>query len=124
MAIQQVQISVTASGSAGAATGTATQKLTGKILSVHVNYATAAPAGTDVQLEQVSPAKVFLDIDDNNTDGWYNPRVYAQDTAGADLTFDGTNEIPILIDVYDQVKATVAQANNGDVTVFTIQYIP
>lgn len=120
--LQKTTITVAATGSSGSASGSGSARLTGKIHSIHIQYPDGAPATTDITISQSSPAKTILAVSDNNTSGWYYPRAGADKAAdGGNMTYDGTNEIAVPVDVVDQVTAQVAQTDPGTFTI-TIQY--
>jgi len=111
-----------AAGSAGSATAnnTTNNLVAGWIEAVYVKYNDSPPAGTtDVTVATAGtspapPANTFLTLTDAATDGWFYPRAVMQTTAGATVTFDGTNEIYGRIAIYDKVKVTIAGANAAD----------
>lgn len=100
----------------GTSTGNGTVKsdrpLNGYLVAVYIDYAVTPNAATDVTVQSVNaPAKTFLTVTNNATSGWYYPREVMQDTAGATVTFDGTNEIYGLMPVSDEMSFTVAQGD-------------
>ncbi len=113
-----------ATGSAGTATATGySPHLTGKVLAVHVAYVDSPPAGTtDFTLsDEADPAAENITARTNAaTDYKDYPRRKVQDNAGADVTYDGTNEIYEPYVVYGRLKATIAQANAGDSVTVTV----
>lgn len=113
-----------AAGGAGVATATAySPHVSGEILAVHVEYKDSPPAGTtDFTLsDENDPAgESILSLTNTATDAKHYPRRAIQDNAGADVTFDGTNEIYEPYVVHGRLKATIAQANNGDSVTVTV----
>jgi len=60
-------------------------------------------------------------LTNNNTSGWYYPKAEAHDTAGANITFDGSNKIYTDIPVFGKLKLTQAQnTSEKGVTVFVL----
>lgn len=117
MAIRRQLVRVTATGSAGSASGVGRTDVTvtGKILAIHLDYHSAAPASTDVTVETVGgPPLTILDRANANTDGWFYPRRPVQDYQGNDLTYDGTRKIHEPFVVSDQLKVTVGGSNALD----------
>lgn len=104
-----------ATGGSGVATANATssQILTGRVLGVYVKYNDSPPAGTtDVSVATTGtrhPATTILTRTNTATSGWFYPALQLCDTSGTAITgaYDG-----ILIS--DQVKVTIAQADNAD----------
>lgn len=81
----------------------------GLIKAVYLEYEAGSDAGTDVLLED-NQGQEILDIDNNNTSGWYYPRTAAQDYQGTDLLFAAAGEIvPTEFVVFSLMKLTVAQ---------------
>jgi hypothetical protein len=120
MAIQRITISATgATGGAGVATATARtgQMVKGTIRAVHLAYLDSPPAGTtDVTLEGSTTPKIpVLTITNAATDGWFFPMNQADNTAGADITNQGS---PVAVE--DYLDLTIAQANNADGITATI----
>lgn len=109
-----------AAGSAGSATNNTdtTAVVSGRVLALYVRYNDSPPAGTtDVTVATAGtqhPAVTILTLTDAATDGWFYPRAVAQDTAGADVTFDGTNELYTEIPICDYVNVKIDEANAGD----------
>lgn len=120
--IRRHTLTVAASGSAGSATGSGrtTEPVNGLVMGVYLDYSASAAATGDVSIATVSPAVTVLSVANNATDGLYLPRVAARDTAGAVVTFDGTNEIYEPIPVTDYVTVSLAQMNDGDTVTVTL----
>lgn len=109
--IRRVTIEVTTIGSNGSAAGnTDSPEIRGEILAVHLDY-TGQPNTTDVTLKMASPDQTILTKADNNSDGWFYPRVAVQDNAGAGVTYDGTNEIYEPYPVHGKLNLAVAQGD-------------
>lgn len=79
---------VTTTGSAGSATGTATTDvLRGFIGAIEIDYNASAPATTDVTFaEAAGLGRTLLTVSNNNTDGFYYPSVLLDDASAADTT--------------------------------------
>lgn len=110
-----------ASGSAGSATNNTdtTHPVAGKVLAVYLRYNGSPPAGTtDVTVAtagtDIPGAQTILSITNAATDAWFYPREPVEDSAGNDVTFDGTNEIYAPYAIHDKVNVKIAQANSGD----------
>lgn len=121
MAIHREVITASgATGGSGAATATAISRhpIDGRIMAVHVAYLETPPgATTDVTIQEAnnSPAMPILAISNAATDAWFYPMAQADNQAGADITGMGA---PIAVN--DYVRATIAQANDGDGVTVTI----
>lgn len=88
MAIYQEVVRVTTTGSAGAATGTATsQAMDGYLLDIYLDFHASAPGTTDVTIAYDTPARgnVFA-RSDSATDGFFAPRVAPVSNANAAIT--------------------------------------
>lgn len=113
------QIRVTATGSAGSATGTADSKpLYGRLVSVTIDYHASAPNTTTVALAETGvPGRTLLSKSGSNTDVTHYPRVQMQDTSGSAIT--GVYE-PFALNG-SKVRVTVAASNAmTDVVVVTL----
>jgi hypothetical protein len=81
------RVSVTTTGSAGSASGSATTAaLEGLLLDIYLDYDASAPATTDVTIAYADRASNILVVSDNATDGLYAPRVKPVDNANAAIT--------------------------------------
>lgn len=103
-------------GGAGVSTSTITTptKVTGKVLSVGVQYNDSPPATTDVTVRTqgttpAPPSVTFLTLTNVTANGYFYPHAQGHDLAGALVA--GVYE-PVVID--DFVVLTIAQANDGD----------
>jgi hypothetical protein len=85
----------------------------GLVVAIYVRYNDSPPAGTaDVTIEtagNTTPAYNLLVLTDAATDGLFIVRDNPVDTAGSSQASNWD-----LIPVYDNIKVTIAQANNGD----------
>lgn len=79
----------------------------GKIIAVGINYP-AATCTVDLDSDGESSAQKILNLSAANTDITYYPRTPVQDVLGADVTYDGTNEIYESFAVYGRIKLTIA----------------
>ena len=114
-------------GGAGASTNnnTSSHVVVGQICSIGVTYNGSPPSSTDVVIATAGnngPALTILTLTNANSDGWFHPRHVIDDSAGADITYDGTNEVYDKVTVADYLKVTVAQANDGDSVDVVIVY--
>lgn len=114
-AIGPLNSGVTAGG-AGVSTNNATGTIaiTGKLLGFYLRFNDSPPAGTtDTTIQLVNgvlPTRTVLTITNGATDGFYAVRSGAVTTANAAIT-DSNVQIPC---IRDNVKVTLAQANDGD----------
>ena len=117
MSIQKIKLyGTTATG--GALTVTSDHDVLGKLVAVDWIDGTLSD-GVDAVLTTIAqddlPAKTLLTLTDANSDARYYPQTPAQDNAGADVTFDGTNEI-----YTEQIvngKLSLAVTSGGDAKV-------
>jgi len=82
-----ITLSVTTTGDAGSATGSAELgfPVRGVVDAVKVDYHADAPATTDILVsESTGLAQEILDLDDTKTDGTYYPRHSLHDTDGTE----------------------------------------
>ena len=126
---QSVSISSGATdGGAGASTNnnTSGHVVVGQICSIGVTYNGSPPASTDLVIATAGnngPALTLLTLTNANSNGWFHPRHKIDDETGADITYDGTNEVYDKVCVADNIKITVSQANDDDsVDVVVIYY--
>ena len=104
-----------AAGGAGVATAnaTGTDILTGLLVGFYVRYNDSPPATTDVTIDAVNgvmPSRTLLTLTNINTSGFYAVVKQAVDVAGASAT-GWFEKQPV---DNDQIKVTVAQANDND----------
>lgn len=91
----------------------------GKLLSFHLDIdALDATADVTVTSDSELVAQTLYSSTNSNTNVAVYPREYAMDTAGADLTFDGTRKVPTEFVLNGRVKVVVAQG--GSTKAFTI----
>jgi hypothetical protein len=114
-AIGPFNTGVTAGG-AGTSTNNATGTIpiTGQLLGFYVRYNDSPPSGTtDVTIEATGgtlPARTILTISNAATSGFFAVRLGAVTAAAAAIT-DSNVLAPL---VNDNIKVTMAQANDGD----------
>jgi hypothetical protein len=68
------------------------------------------------------PALTLLTLTNANSDGWFHVRHKVDDESGADVTYDGSNEVYEKVCISDYVKVTIAQANANDTAEVLIVY--
>lgn len=118
--IRSVQVTVTTTGSAGAATGSATVGFVGSILSIFLNHHASAAATTDTTIAYTTVGGNILAVTDSNTDATYYPRAGAVDNTGSAIT---NSFVPYVLDGTQTI--TVSSAQNDALTaalVATIVY--
>jgi hypothetical protein len=111
-----------AAGAPGAATATATTDtcVDGVIRAVSLAFNGTCPAGTIISTVatagQHAPAYTILTRTHSKATGPFEPTLTAQDTTGADRTYDGNAAHPIAqeIPVDDHLAFTVDGVNAGD----------
>ena len=115
-------------GGSGASTNnnTSSHVVVGQICSIGVTYNGSPPASTDLVIATAGnngPALTILTLTNANSDGWFHPRHKVDDESGADVTYDGSNEVYDKVCVADNIKITVSQANDDDsVDVVVVYY--
>jgi len=115
-------------GGSGASTNnnTSSHVVVGQICSIGVTYNGSPPASTDLVIATAGnngPALTILTLTNANSDGWFHPRHKIDDESGADVTYDGSNEVYDKVCVADNIKITVSQANDDDsVDVVVVYY--
>jgi len=91
--MDHVVLTVTTTGSDGAAVGSTESELliSGKIMAVVLDYHASAPNTTDVNLYMTdTPSYLILDYDNKNADIGLHPRKQACIADGTAVTIDGT----------------------------------
>lgn len=111
-------VTMTASGSAGAATGSANtdRELHGYIYAVHLDFTAGISTTTDITLTQASPSLTILQLSNYYTDTWYYPVVQQTNSAGAGMS---TYEKTLVQDVVD---IAVGETTSGTVATATIYW--
>lgn len=91
--LSEIRIDLTTDGS-GDADEDASRSTIGRLFAIDLQIANlGAGANTTITISAPGIAATVLTITGDNTSKTYYPRVPVQDAAGADVTFDGTNEI-------------------------------
>jgi len=114
-------------GGAGVSTANATTSIKheGLVAAVYVKYNGAPPAATtDVTVVTLgtspnAPALTLLSITDAATDGWFFPRAVQHLNTDASALTTHT-----FLPISDNVKVTIAGANDGDSADIWIELIP
>lgn len=97
-------VTVTTTGSAGSATGTAdTRAMNGFLLDVFLDYHASAPATTDLLILYLAPSNgQILAVANSVTDNFHAPRKQATDASGAAIVgqyelypLDGTIQVQL-----------------------------
>jgi len=100
----------------GDLTVTAANKVTGELIAIHWIDGDLAD-GVDAVLSDSRDGDeadvTLLTLTDANSDAMYYPRTPAQDNAGADVTYDGTNEIYTEQIVNGKPKLVVSSGGNA-----------
>jgi hypothetical protein len=101
-----------------------TQPINGRIVKIFIDYASDAAAATvvTVALEGIGADETVYTKSTSNTDAWVYPYNYADDTGGTNLTYDGTNEIPVPFYVEGRVSCTVSLNTAAKTVTFYIYY--
>jgi hypothetical protein len=117
----------TTTGGAGVSTAnaTSTHVVTGKILSIILEYKGSPPGTTDVVVATSGsnhPAITLLTVTNAATDGMYLVRHKVVDEANVNISYEATNAKDIYDSpaITDSIKVTVSQANDGDSVVATL----
>jgi len=107
--VHPVVIPVAANGSAGSATGTETRSVAGgRLVAIDVDLAAGQPATIDLTI--TSRGRTVFTGANLTGDRVIQPRVPAQDGAGADIT--GRADVPPFI--HGTYEVALAQANAAD----------
>lgn len=99
----------------------ASAPVSGKVKGIRVKYESSSAAGTDVTI--TSSGQTLLTLTNNNTSGFYYPKVSAEDGAGADVTFDGVNEIyvdPVIGGKDGAITLTIAQQTSAKYVIIEV----
>ena len=118
--IRQISLpTLTLAGATGSAAGTVTSiaPISGELLAARIVY-TGGTSTEDVTISTVGGGATLLAVANNETSGWYYPRVQAcNNTAGSALTLDGTEIYPVCQAFEDYVKVVVAEGGTAGNTV-------
>lgn len=109
----------TTTGGAGTSTSNATSSVIvfGLIHAIYVRYNDSPPATTDLTIATAgnsTPAYTLLTLSNTATSGLYYPRADVRSQTGVSLTYDGTRTVTDRVVIMDNLKITIAQANDGD----------
>ena len=120
-ALKSLDISVTTTGSAGSASGSGVSPaFCGEVVGIYLNWHASAPATSDVTITDTRTAVEIASEDNNITDKYISPAIYAEDKDGAALT---SNVTPHRYCVSKGVTVAVAQADAlTDCLVATVFY--
>jgi hypothetical protein len=120
MTMNNYQIPVTTTGSAGAATGTARMSITGFIEAIRVNYHGSAPATTTVDIDEDGGlGRKLMDLAAANTDAVIYPIVQNTDNTGAPVEAEYTRYLVPNTPVIVTVAASDALTNAVVLTITT-----
>ena len=114
----KTRVTLTAVGSAGAATGTVTSGyLRGYIRAIYIDYTADISTTTDITIARTSPAGNVMVITDSATDTWYYPSVQFTGATGAAVS-GAYGKFPI----DDVLTISAAQSTSGTVAAIWIEY--
>ena len=116
-----------ATGSSGSATnnGTSSSPVCGEICSIGITYGDSPPGTTDVTIATAGnngPALTILTLTNANTNGWFHPRHVVDSNTGADIEYADGYSVYDKVCVADNIKVTIAQANNPDTAEVVVVY--
>jgi len=116
--LRQEQVTVSATGAAGAATGSGSTDgmVHGRVFAVYVDYTAGITETTDLTLTQASPSMTVLVLADNATDGWYYPTVQVHSTSGSTRAWYQS------VLVADQIDIEVGESTSGTVATVTVYW--
>lgn len=111
--IKSERIKVTTTGTNGAAAGSGTAVIRGKILALYLDYHASAPASTtDVTITTEDPVSRTIYSKANSvTDAWVYPRVQVQSNAGTGVEYATGFPIYEPYVVCGTVKVAIAESN-------------
>ena len=114
-------------GGSGASTNnnTSSHVVVGQICSIGVTYNGSPPASTDLVIATAGnngPALTLLTLTNANSNGWFHPRHVVDNNAGADIEYAAGYSVYDKVCVADNIKVTIAQANNPDTAEVVIVY--
>lgn len=121
MGIQIIKLASGAADASGDATATTSNPVNGIIRAIELVYTASSDAGTDTVIteEGNTTDTTILSLTNANTNGWFYPHNYPEDVAGADLTYDGTEEIAVPFYVSRPLTITIAdQTEDYSVTAY------
>ena len=99
MGIQIIKLASGAADVSGDSTATTPNMVNGIIRAIELVFEAGSDAGMDTYIteEGATTDQAIVALIGSATSVWLYPYNYAMDTAGADLTYDGTNEIAVPI---------------------------
>ena len=114
-------------GGSGASTNnnTSSHVVVGQICSIGVTYNGSPPASTDLVIAPAGnngPALPILPLTNAHSNGWFHPRHVVDNNAGADIEYADGYSVYDKVCVADNIKVTIAQANNPDTAEVVIVY--
>ena len=113
--IKREKITITTTGSAGSASGSATTSavICGQIVRVDVDYHASTPATADITLKEVDDQidTSVVTKADSTTDAQYYPTVQLTASDGTARTMDGTRPLVNYYPVCDRMIASLAQGD-------------
>jgi len=114
--LRKEAVTVTATGAAGAATGSAStgRDVTGQVYAVYIDYTAGITTTTDLTFSQASPALTVMTISNSASDGWYYPAVQQTSSSGA-----GTSTYKPAVTA-DAIDIAAAETTSGTVATVTI----
>jgi len=114
--MKKLKASLTPSGSAGSASGTAAfeQLADGKLYAVYLDYGSVATT-TDVDIKLADPAVSLLTVSNNATDGWYFPRhrPVSNTAAGFGAAVDDASQMLPVVGALNLVVAQSTPVTDG-----------
>ena len=117
--IRQIRLVATVATAATGATATS-ETIHGEILKVAIDV---TGNSMDVNLDSIGEPKAQAILDyTGNTDTTFYPRTSAEDNAGTDVTYDGTNEIYVPFVVFGKLVLTLASAAAAETVTCTVTY--
>ena len=119
MPFEKVEMKVSTAGAGGAASGSAQSIHTeGRVIAVHVSYASNAPATTDLILRSADePNEVILSLANVSTTGWYQPRKAIHTSVGS-VVADQYDHYPIYGPLHLTVSGSDALAQAAKATIY------
>ena len=118
MITQQTITATVATGATGATADTSF--IGGEILKVAMDV---TGNSMDINLDTLGEQKAQAIIDyTGNTDSTFYPRTPMEDSAGTDVTYDGTNEIYTPFVIYGKLRLTLASAAEAETVTMTVTY--
>ena len=114
--VEEVDVATTGAAGAAVGSGSTDAYVRGRILAVHLDYASSISSTTDITISQSTPPLDVLILTNNATDGWYYPAVEWHSSAGAGLSTYGQ------VYVADLLTITATQTTSGTAATVTIYW--